>query len=191
METTRIEGDKVVDGDYFVGAHLSVAGSLRVKGFIEVLGKIYCGGSIESGRNIKAGGSIEAGGGIKAGGGIEAGEDYGIYAGLSLRLSQKKKMSLVLAKTKPKNIQLGSYKKSVEHGWAWHVHHELLAEHLTEPIENRIKYIKSDKPEAEQDTRLRLLKKMKGTFSTYEELIALHAKECPDCPWNGTTIFPQ
>lgn len=23
-----------------------------------------------------------------------------------------------------------------------------------------------------------------------DEAIALHATECPDCPWNGTTIFP-
>jgi hypothetical protein len=29
--------------------------------------------------------------------------------------------------------------------WVWHVHHEILVEPLTEPIENRIAYIKSDK----------------------------------------------
>lgn len=45
---------------------------------------------------------------------------------------------------------------------AWHVHHEKLWEVLTEPIENRIAYIKSDKPKDEQTTRLRLLKPIIG-----------------------------
>ncbi len=25
----------------------------------------------------------------------------------------------------------------------------------------------------------------------WPEIVALHAQECPDCPWNGHTIFPQ
>ncbi len=30
------------------------------------------------------------------------------------------------------------------------------------------------------------------TIKTHrEELEALHAKECPDCPWDGETIFPE
>ncbi len=38
-----------------------------------------------------------------------------------------------------------------------HVHHEIFAEPLTEPIENRIRYILSDKPVAEQALRLRMM----------------------------------
>ncbi len=38
-----------------------------------------------------------------------------------------------------------------------HLHHEVLAEMLTEPIENRISYILSDKPAAEKALRLRMI----------------------------------
>jgi hypothetical protein len=39
----------------------------------------------------------------------------------------------------------------------WHVHHEILCEMLTEPIQGRIDYIKSDKPKKEVETRLKWL----------------------------------
>gem|GEM_PF-1547566 len=44
----------------------------------------------------------------------------------------------------------------------WHIHHEVLVEALTEPLENRIKYIKEEKPEDEIELRLRLIKPVKG-----------------------------
>lgn len=178
MKTTKIDGDKIVEGDYTVEGHLEVTGSIRVTRFLKVLGFIF------SGESIKAGWGIEAGEDIKAG------EDFGIYAGLSLKISQKYQHAVVSAKTQPANIQLGTFKKSVDYGWAWHVHHEVLAERLTESVENRIAYIKSGKPEEEVETRLKLLKPMVGTFKTKTELNALHEQECPHCPWNGTTIFP-
>jgi len=46
--------------------------------------------------------------------------------------------------------------------FAWHIHHEILVEPLTEPIENRIKFIKENKPKEEQPLRLKLLKEVKG-----------------------------
>ncbi len=30
-----------------------------------------------------------------------------------------------------------------------------------------------------------------GAANRSKELELLHAKECPDCPWNGYTIFPK
>ena len=31
-----------------------------------------------------------------------------------------------------------------------------------------------------------------AAWATYKpEILALHAQECPDCPWNGKTIFPK
>src|SRR5574341_1356695 len=45
---------------------------------------------------------------------------------------------------------------------AWHVHHQVLLEPLTEPIKNRIAYIKKHKTKREIKLRLRLLKKVKG-----------------------------
>jgi len=41
-----------------------------------------------------------------------------------------------------------------------HVHHETLLELLTEPIENRVKYIKENKPKEEIELRLRLLREL-------------------------------
>ena len=113
----------------------------------------------------------------------------------------------------------------------WHIHHEVLFEQATEPIKNRIAYIKSDKPECEVALRLRLLKPVKNqtrliailtayrkavapAWEAYEKatapaleaykkakapawakrdkaINALHAKECPNCPWDGMTIFPK
>ena len=42
--------------------------------------------------------------------------------------------------------------------YAWHVHHETLIEPLTEPIKNRIRFIKANKPDDEIETRLRLMR---------------------------------
>ena len=42
--------------------------------------------------------------------------------------------------------------------WILHCHHEILFEPATEPIENRIAYILSDKPKAEQAIRLRAMR---------------------------------
>ncbi len=111
---------------------------------------------------------------------------------------------------------------------AWHVHHEVLLEPLTEPLENRIAYIKEHKPKYEIQLRLSLLKlvqhpeklpvewqeacqkreeadqkrqeayqkrqeadqKRQEAYQKYKsEIEALHKIECPDCPWNGHTIF--
>ena len=49
--------------------------------------------------------------------------------------------------------------------WVWHVHHEILVERLTEPIENRIAYIRWEKPSNEIETRLRLMKPVRGTIT--------------------------
>jgi hypothetical protein len=50
-----------------------------------------------------------------------------------------------------------------------HCHHELLMEKLTEPAENRIAYILSDKPEHEQALRLRLFRPLTPARKTYDE----------------------
>lgn len=92
--------------------------------------------------------------------------------------------------------------------FAWHVHHEKLWEELTEPIQNRINYIKATKDALEIPTRLRLLKPVKDVtlmlkrapiYKDYEDkqvlidkgIKQLHEKECPNCPWNGKTIFAK
>jgi len=91
--------------------------------------------------------------------------------------------------------------------FAWHIHHMVLVEPMTEPIENRIAFIRTNKPKHEVATRLRLLKPVQGVLPVAvvearkayvearkaydEEIDALHAIECPNCPWDGHTIFPK
>ena len=73
----------------------------------------------------------------------------------------------------------------------WHVHHEILTEQLTEPVRNRINYIKSDKPKDEIELRLKLLKPVLGKVpSTPKGWESLHKKEC-GCGWNKKTIFTK
>ena len=131
----------------------------------------------------------------------------------------------------------------------WHIHHGRLIEFATEPIENRIEYIRESKPKSEIALRLKLLKPVQGKLPddvhkawtvldkaradvnkatadvdkawtvldkarvAYDKareayykagadvdkviadnlpaIMALHEKECPNCPWDGKTIFPE
>ena len=132
----------------------------------------------------------------------------------------------------------------------WHIHHDVLVEYTTAPIEERIRYIQGHKPPEEVAVRLRLLKPVVGelpesfaaaakslaaaekaitaewqaysdavqanpyvpewayraarkAFAAAEKALAatrlacadeiekLHRNECPDCPWDGKTIFPK
>ena len=98
---------------------------------------------------------------------------------------------------------------------AWHVHHTMLCERLREPFHRRVEYIKEFKPAHEVALRLRLFKLVTGPLpkglavrafiqeyysdygkymrslqDLYPQLQVLHATECPNCPWDGKTIFP-
>ena len=89
-------------GEYIeAGEYIKAGGSIKAGGYIEA------GGSIEAGEYIKAGWYIKAGGYIEAGGYIKAGDNYGIYAGLCVRLDSD--MRYVKAKTCPQNLMCGEY----------------------------------------------------------------------------------
>ncbi|KKL98870.1 hypothetical protein LCGC14_1820140 [marine sediment metagenome] len=125
--------------------------------------------------------------------------------------------------------------------FAWHIHHNVLVEPLTESIAKRRAYIREVKIKSERTLRLRLLKPVRGVlpsavteaytaraeaWATYQKvrdssdfglsgidlglacdlakdaydeayannrakIEALHAQECPSCPWDGETIFPR
>lgn len=105
--------------------------------------------------------------------------------------------------------------------FAWHIHDRELVEVLLEPIEVRRRYIRQEKPKQERELRLRLLREVQGqlpaaviaageayyrAWEVYlrarkaydraladnrEAIEALHAQECPGCPWDGHTIFPE
>ena len=100
--------------------------------------------------------------------------------------------------------------------WAWCCHHGLHCEPLTEPAENRIAYIKSNKSKSEQARRFRNFRPVldnlavkpareaydiavKTARKAYDiavqtankPLQKLHTMEWPDNTWNGTSVFGQ
>ena len=97
--------------------------------------------------------------------------------------------------------------------YIWHMYHNQLvtAIFFIAPIKNRRITIKERKPPEEHALRLRLLKIVKGKVSDKittlvgqyyrsgrkydlndnKEFLALHKKECKNCPWNGYSIFPS
>ena len=103
LELTGID-DKAMN-ICFAGAVI-VKESLVLKN-IKAGGFIETGGSIEAGGFIKAGEYIKAGWSIEADGSIEAGSDYGVYAGLSVRISDMKESGYVKAQERPKNLMCG------------------------------------------------------------------------------------
>ena len=91
------EGRKI-DGDLIVEKGIIFAGRLEVKG------------CIKAGEGIKAGDGIEAGEGIEAGNGIKAGDEFGIYAGLRFRVTNKTQRKII-AKNRPENIMCGEFEE--------------------------------------------------------------------------------
>ena len=88
-EFGRTDDVRRIDGDLITKKSIIFAGRLEVSGI------------------IKAGWGIEAGKGIKAGWGIEAGCEFGIYAGLRVRITSEYRK--IIAKTKPENIMCGEF----------------------------------------------------------------------------------
>ena len=64
----------------------------------------------------------------------------------------------------------------------FHIHHKILLEALTEPLKNRIKYIKDYKPKDEIELRLRLIKPVKGKLPS-EFIKAYQARAKADQTW--------
>ena len=82
-EFGRTDDVRKVDGDLITEKSIIFAGRLEVSG------------------------SIKASWGIKAGYGIEAGCEFGIYAGLRVRITSEYRK--IIAKTKPENIMCGEF----------------------------------------------------------------------------------
>ena len=106
-DVRKIEGDYISEKSIFVCGRLEVTGKISCIGSIEAGDGIKAGCGIEAGRGIEAGDGIEAGWGIKAGDGIKAGENFGIYAGLIVRLDSNDRQ--VKAKQKPINLICGEF----------------------------------------------------------------------------------
>ncbi len=88
--------------------------------------------------------------------------------------------------------------KKIISGFAFHCHHDKLVEWVTN-YDERVEYIKACKPPGERELRLRLFKmipidrlpvKLVKACAEYD-FTELHKELCPDCPWDGKTIFPE
>ena len=94
----RTDEVRKIGGDLIVEKGIIFAGQLEVRGCIEA------GDGIEAGRGIKAGRGIEAGRGIKAG------CEFGVYAGLRCKITNKTFRKIV-AKERPENIMCGEFEE--------------------------------------------------------------------------------
>ena len=94
----RTNDVRKIDGDLIVEKGIIFAGRLEVKG------------RIEAGCGIEAGLGIEAGWDINAGEGIKAGCEYGIYAGLRCKITNKE-LRKIIAKECPENIMCGEFEE--------------------------------------------------------------------------------
>ena len=94
-EFGRTDDVRRVDGDLITKKSIIFAGRLEVSGIIE------------AGEGIKAGCGIKAGKGIEAGCCIKAGCEFGIYAGIRVRITSEYRK--IIAKTKPENIMCGEF----------------------------------------------------------------------------------
>ena len=73
-----------------------------------VVRRLIAGEGIKAGKGIEAGEGIEAGWGIEAGKGIKAGGEYGIYAGLRVKVTERVYRTIKAAE-KPSNIMCGEW----------------------------------------------------------------------------------
>ena len=71
---------------------------------------IDAGDGIKAVWGIKAGEGIEAGRGIEAGNGIKAGDEFGIYAGLCCRITNKTQRKII-ARERPENVMCGEFEE--------------------------------------------------------------------------------
>ena len=112
--------------------------------------------------------------------------------GADLRGANLQRANLQRADLRGANLQGADLQGAKGLKMYWHIHHEVLVENLTEPLKNRIAYIKESKPKNEVALRLKLLKKVKAKVlpKNPEDWEKLHKKECPHCPWDGKSIFP-
>ena len=108
--TLEIETMETETSLFFAGK-IIVKGALKVDKWLLAGYGIEAGCGIEAGLGIKAGSGIKAGEGIEAGCGIKAGYDFGIFAGLRVRISQRKHCAIITAKKEPKNIICGEFVK--------------------------------------------------------------------------------
>ena len=127
-EVRKIGGDLIAEKGIIFAGQLEAEGCIKAgwgikagcgikTGFgIEAGGCIEAGDGIKAGLGIEAGGCIEAGWGIEAGGcieagdGIKAGDEFGIYAGMRCRITNKT-LRKIIAKKRPENIMCGEFEE--------------------------------------------------------------------------------
>lgn len=190
------------DGELYFDSDLVVDGNLDIDGNLGIV-HFRFGVSATKSITISAGSAISAGKGISAGEGINTFRGDIMAQSVScLRVAvgfNSTKEYVIAAKVQKGTVILGRVTTPQPMELYWHIHHGYLIERQSEPIEARIKYVKDNKPKEEIALRLRLLQRVKNQRlaakliheKDQDGLNKLHVEECPDCPWDGTTIFPE
>ena len=109
-DVLKIDGDLIAEKSIIFAGRIEVSGGIKAGLGIKAGCGIEAGEGIEAGWGIEAGCGIKAGLGIKAGEGIEAGCEYGIYAGLRCRITNKT-LRKIIAKKRPENIMCGEFEE--------------------------------------------------------------------------------
>ena len=97
-------------GSWLLGAFGETGEVRKIEEDLIVEKGIIFAGQMEVEGCIKAGWGIKAGLGIEAGEGIKAGCEYGIYAGLRCRVTNKT-LRKIIAKERPENIMCGEFEE--------------------------------------------------------------------------------
>lgn len=87
--------------------------------------------------------------------------------------------------------------ENTNEGLCWHVHHEVLAEwcwDLGGKAKLRLRLLKPVS-EAAKTPKIKAWEEARGEAreareEAQEDLKVAHKQDCPDCPWDGNTIFP-
>jgi len=109
-------------------------------------------------------------------------------------------------------MRMGKKRSRRKAGFVWHCWHNKLISYY-DGYNRRVGQIKDHKPANQHEVRLERFQFVKGPVPDYltehrcewnvaehlkqnhprdyERLLAKHEKQCPDCPWNGRTLFPR
>ena len=109
-EVRKIGGDLIAEKGIIFAGRLEVKGCIKAGWGIKAGCSIKTSWGIKAGDGIEAGYNIKAGCGIEAGDGIEVGDEFGIYAGLCCRVTNKT-LRKIIAKERPENIMCGEFEE--------------------------------------------------------------------------------
>lgn len=107
-----IKASKGIKAEHDIKAGCNIKANCDIEAGYDIVAgcDIEAGKGIKAGYNITAGSNIKAGRSINAGYNIKVGAEYGIFAGLNIKVSDWSKYAIVTAQNKPANLMTGFWK---------------------------------------------------------------------------------